>query len=256
MKLSSFKWALVTGASSGIGKEFAIELAKRGINIVAVARNREKLQETINQCNQLGVQTIEYLADLSCPENVKKMVEDLSDLKIDLLVNNAGFGLYGEFIKLELDELEKMIELNIKALTALCHFFAKKMVEKQKGGIINVASIAGHLSVPYFNVYSATKAYVYNLSISLWAELRKYKVHVMCVSPGPTDTMFFERAFKGQNFQKFRKMMKPNEVVVKALKAFEKNKVVYIPGITNKFVANFIAKLLPHKLMAKFLTTS
>ncbi len=254
MKLKEFDWALVTGASSGIGRELAVELAKRGINIVAVGRDKDRLEKTVDQCRTFKVETKACLLDLSVQENVEKLIEVAKDVNIDLLINNAGVGLYGEFARLNYEEIERMINLNIKALTRLSHFFARKMAENRRGGIINVASIAGHLPIPYFNVYAATKAYVYSFSISLWAELKKYNIHVMCVSPGPTETMFFERAFKGQVFRKFSALMKPSEVAAGALKAFEKNKVIYVPGVKNKFITHFAAKLFPHKSIAKLLT--
>ncbi len=256
MKLKDFNWALVTGASSGIGREFAIELAKRGINVVLVGRNKERLEETAYRCRQLSVETITYPIDLSNMQDVKKLIQDLDHLKIDLLVNNAGIGLYGEFTKLNLEEIEKMIELNVKALTSLSHCFARKMIQAKHGGIINIASTAAHLPIPYFNVYAATKSYVYSLSISLWAELRKYNVHVLCVSPGPTETLFFERSFKNQEFHRFGKLMNPNLVAVGALKAFEKDKAFYVPHIKNKLITQFVARLVPHRVIARLLAFS
>ncbi len=252
MNLNNFKWALVTGASSGIGREFAIELSKRGLNIIAVGRNGQSLEEVADKVKQFSdVEFLIYRADLSKQENVRTLIMDLSKYQIDLLINNAGFGLYGEFIKLELAEIEGMIELNVKTLTTLSHVFANQMVSKGLGGIINIASVAGHIPLPYFNVYAATKAYVYNFSLALWAELRKYNVHVLCVSPGPTETRFFERAFKRQDLRKFGGRMQPDEVVAGALKAFEKGAAVYIPGLKNKIITFVGKKLFPDRFIAK-----
>lgn len=252
MTLKNFRWALVTGASSGIGREFAIELSRKGLNIVAVGRDEERLKEVAKQVKQSSdVEFVVYPTDLSKQESVRTLIGDLSKYQIDLLINNAGFGLYGEFIKLELTEIQEMIELNVKTVTTLSHVFANQMVSKGSGGIINIASVAGHIPLPYFNVYAATKAYVYNFSLALWAELRKYGVHVLCVSPGPTETKFFERAFKGQELRKFGNPMRPGEVVAGAIKAFEKGEAVYVPGLKNKVVTFVGRKLLPDRFVAK-----
>lgn len=252
--LKDFKWALVTGGSSGIGKEFVLEICRRGLNVITVGRDRKRLEELVQEAKGISSSVVlTHTIDLSSPENVKALIRDVSEYEIDLLINNAGFGLYGEFIQLEPEEIEKMIEVNVKALTLLSHTFAKKMVGRKRGGIINVASIAGHIPLPYFNAYAATKAYVYNFSIALWAELRKYNVHVMCVSPGPTETRFFERAFKEQNVRTFGNLMKPKQVVLGALEAFEKNKPIYIPGFKNKLVSFVGKKLLSDKTIAKFM---
>lgn len=252
--IENFKWALVTGGSSGIGREFVLELCKRGLNVIAVGRDTKRLEELVQQVKDVSGSTVlTYAVDLSSSERVKTFIQDVSKYEVDLLVNNAGFGLYGEFIQLEQEEIEKMIEVNVKALTLLSHIFAKKMVERRRGGIINVASVAGHIPLPYFNAYAATKAYVYNFSIALWAELRKYNVHVMCVSPGPTETRFFERAFKGQNIRAFGNLMKPEQVVAGAIEAFEKKKAIYIPGFKNKLVSFVGKKLLSDKTIAKFM---
>lgn len=252
--LKDFKWALVTGGSSGIGREFVLELCRRGLNVIAVGRDTKRLEELVRQVKDVSGSTVlTYAVDLSLSERVKTFIQDVSKYEVDLLINNAGFGLYGEFIQLEQEEIEKMIEVNVKALTLLSHTFAKKMVERRLGGIINVASVAGHIPLPYFNAYAATKAYVYNFSIALWAELRKYNVHVMCVSPGPTETRFFERAFKGQNIRAFGNLMKPEQVVAGAIGAFEKKKAIYIPGFKNKLVSFVGKKLLSDKTIAKFM---
>ncbi|MEN3009347.1 SDR family oxidoreductase [Pseudothermotoga sp.] len=252
--LKDFKCALVTGGSSGIGREFALELCRRGLKVIVTGRDTKRLEELTEMAKDISDSSIlTYTVELSSTDNVKAFIQDVSKYEIDLLINNAGFGLYGEFIELDLEEIEKMIEVNIKALTMLSHAFAKKMVERKHGGIINVASVAGHIPLPYFNAYAATKAYVYNLSIALWAELKKYNVHVMCVSPGPTETRFFERAFKGQNFKTFGNLMSPTQVALGAIEAFEKRKAVYIPGFKNKFVSFIGKKLLPDRTIAKFL---
>jgi short-subunit dehydrogenase len=183
MNLKDFNWAIVTGGSSGIGREFVLELSRRGLNVIATGRNEERLKQLAHEVKEeFKTEIHTFVVDLSSPRDVERFINGVSNFEIDLLVNNAGFGLYGEFVKLDLKEIEDMIEVNVKALTTLSHHFAKQMVQRRRGGIINVSSIAGYMPVAYFNAYSATKAYVYNLSLALWAELRKYNVHVLCVS--------------------------------------------------------------------------
>ncbi|MGB9789245.1 SDR family NAD(P)-dependent oxidoreductase [Thermotoga caldifontis] len=254
MGLENFKWAVVTGGSSGIGREFVLELSKRGLNVITTGRDEKRLRELEKEVKEkFSVEIVTHVVDLSVPQNVEKFVQDVSKFEIDLLVNNAGFGLYGEFVKLELEEIVSMIEVNVKALTTLSHHFARKMVERRRGGIINVSSIAGYIPLPYFNAYAATKAYVYNLSLALWAELKKYGVHVLCVSPGPTKTRFFERAFKSQDLRTFGNLMDPKRVVTGALEAFEKRKPVYVPAFKNKLISVVTKKLLPDRLIARFM---
>jgi len=122
--------------------------------------------------------------------DIDVVIDNTSRFDIDLLVNNAGVGLYGDFVDKEYEEYENMMKLNINALTRLSHHYARLMTTKGNGGIINIASVAGFIPMPHFSVYSATKAYVYNFSMGLWAELRPHGVHVLCVAPGSTQTQF------------------------------------------------------------------
>jgi short-subunit dehydrogenase len=253
MNLKDFNWAIVTGGSSGIGREFVLELSRRGLNVIATGKNEERLKQLADEVKEeFKTEIHTFVVDLSSPRDVERFIKGVSSFEIDLLVNNAGFGLYGEFVKLDLKEIEDMIEVNVKALTTLSHHFAKQMVQRRRGGIINVSSIAGYMPVAYFNAYSATKAYVYNLSLALWAELRKYNVHVLCVSPGPTRTRFFERAFKDQNVRTFGKLMDPRQVAIGAIEAFEKKRPIYVPAFKNKLISFVAKKLLPDKLLARF----
>ncbi|AJC73824.1 short-chain dehydrogenase [Pseudothermotoga hypogea DSM 11164 = NBRC 106472] len=253
MNLKDFKWAIVTGGSSGIGREFVLELSRKGLNVIATGRNEERLKQLADEVKEeFKTEIHTFVVDLSSPQEVERFIDEVSNFEIDLLVNNAGFGLYGEFVKLDLKEMESMIEVNVKALTVLSHHFAKQMVQRRRGGIINVSSIAGYMPLAYFNAYGATKAYVYNLSLALWAELRKYNVHVLCVAPGPTRTRFFERAFKDQSFRTFGKLMDPKQVALGAIEAFEKKKPVYVPAFKNKLISFTAKKLLPDRLLARF----
>jgi len=253
VNLKDFKWAIVTGGSSGIGREFVLELSRRKLNVIATGRDEKRLKQLADEVKEkFKTQVHTFVVDLSSPQKVKRFIEEVSSFEIDLLVNNAGFGLYGEFVKLDSEEIENMIEVNVKALTVLSHHFAKQMVQRRRGGIINVSSIAGYMPLAYFNAYSATKAYVYYLSLALWAELKKYNVHVLCVAPGPTRTRFFERAFKDQSFRTFGKLMDPKQVAFGAIEAFEKRKPIYIPAFKNRLISFAAKKLLPDRLLARF----
>jgi len=252
MNLKDFKWAIVTGGSSGIGREFVLELSRKGLNVIATGRNEERLKQLADEVKEeFKTEIHTFVVDLSSPQEVERFIDEVSNFEIDLLVNNAGFGLYGEFVKLDLKEMESMIEVNVKALTVLSHHFAKQMVQRRRGGIINVSSIAGYMPLAYFNAYGATKAYVYNLSLALWAELRKYNVHVLCVAPGPTRTRFFERAFKDRSFRTFGKLMDPKQVALGAIEAFEKKKPVYVASFKNKLVSFVTRKILPDRFIAR-----
>src|SRR6266478_1397971 len=185
---------LITGASSGIGEVFARKLAARGNNLLLVARSEDKL---INLCNELGRSKsirAQYVAlDLSERDAPARLFEETQkrDLQIDFLINNAGFGSMGEFIKLDLDHELNMIDLNVRSLVELTHRFLVPMRERKSGSIINVASTAGFQAVPFMATYAATKAFVLSFSEALSEENRPLGIKVMALCPGVTSTNFF-----------------------------------------------------------------
>ncbi|OIP13392.1 MAG: hypothetical protein AUJ99_02155 [Caldisericum sp. CG2_30_36_11] len=244
--LTDYKWALVTGASSGIGEEFAYQLSKRGMNLVLVGRDKGRLDEVASRVSQLGVEAVPVAEDLT--KGLDEVIRVISERKIDidLLINSAGIGIYGDFIEKDISKPHEMIEINVKVLTDLAYIFSKKMVERGKGGIINVSSIAGLFPVPYYAVYGATKAYVYSFSLALWAELRDKNVHVLCLAPGKTKTRHSERA--GSNVG--GKKMEPAEVVRITLKSFERGDPFVLPGPMNK-IFSFIGGIFPDKLVVR-----
>lgn len=247
-RLSDYRWALVTGASSGIGREFALELARRNLNLVLVGRDvsaLSKLEEEIHSISSSKVIFIQ--ADLV--KDTFYVIENTSHLQIDLLINNAGLGLYGEFPTHQWDEYESIIDLNVKVLTQLTYHYLKEMLRVGRGGIINIASVAGFFPIPKFAVYASTKSYVYNFSLALWAELFDKNIHVLCVAPGKTRTKFFERAKMRTDYN----MMEPREVVVGALRAFEAGKPLYIPGVGNKLAYLMVRKIFSDHVVAKIL---
>jgi short-subunit dehydrogenase len=226
--------ALITGASSGIGEAFARRLAAQGRNLLLVARSEDKL---ISLCNELGrmnsIRAQHFALDLSLPESPALLFEETQkrSLVIDLLVNNAGFGAFGDFEKTDLDRQLNMIDLNVKSLVALTHLFLAPMRERKQGTIINVASTAGFQAVPYMASYSATKAFVLSLSEALWEENRPHGVTIMALCPGVTETNFFEAAHGHK--PPARASQTPEEVVDTALRGLAARKSSIVSGFAN-----------------------
>lgn len=238
------KTALITGASSGIGETFAKELAGRKTNLVLVARSAEKLHELANMCqNQYQIQADVIVQDLTVPAAKKSIFEVVlqKGLTIDLLVNNAGFGDYGNFAERSLEKQVNMIQLNITALVELTHLFLPGMQKRQSGAIINVASIGGFQPLPYMSVYGATKAFVLSFSEALWAENRDLGVKIFALCPGPTESDFFQRAEfpKSAGESSKQKLTSAEEVVRDAVEALEKNQSnVVTGGFLNHLIVN------------------
>jgi uncharacterized protein len=242
---------LITGASSGIGAAFARKLAARGRNVLLVARSEDKL---ITLCNELGRLTsirAQYVAlDLQGPEAPLQLLEETKNrgLEIEMLINNAGFGSMGDFVKLDLDRELEMIQLNIRALVELTHRFLVPMRERKSGTIINVASTAGFQAVPYMATYAATKAFVLSFSEALWDENRRHGVHVMAVCPGVTETNFFETA--GMDHPPMRIIQTPEEVVDTTLRALNRQKSTVISGWANRFTIE-AERILPRSVVTR-----
>ncbi|HYC59345.1 MAG TPA: SDR family oxidoreductase [Thermoanaerobaculia bacterium] len=189
--------ALITGASSGIGLELAKQFIQNGHDLILVAEDREGLDGAAMMLRELGegrVETIE--ADLSRPGGTRRVVHEVQRLgrEVDVLVNNAGVGVYGKFVETDLDEEVAMIYLNTIACVELTKYFAPRMSQRGSGRILMTASVASKTPIPYLSVYGATKAFVYEFSQALREELRESGVTVTALMPGPTDTNFFERA--------------------------------------------------------------
>ena len=242
---------IITGASSGIGEEFARKLAARGRNVLLVARSEEKL---ITLCNELGRSNsirAQYLAlDLSRPESPGRLFDEAEKrgLTVDMLVNNAGFGSMDEFSKLDLARELNMIDLNVRALVELTYRFLQPMLERQQGAIINVASTAGFQPVPFMATYAATKAFVLSFSEALWEENRNRGVQIMALCPGVTDTNFFEaaRGFKPPA----RVAQTPAEVVDTALRGLAQGRSHIISGWTN-FLMTQSERFVPRSLIIR-----
>jgi short-subunit dehydrogenase len=194
---------MVTGASAGLGEEFALQLAPRVRHLVLVARRAELLEKLAGRIRaefpQTGVAVM--AADLAVPEERARLVDALAEagLVADLLVNNAGLGDYGEFATAEWPRLEAMLRVNVEALTHLAHLLVPGMIRRGGGAIMNVSSLASVLPIPDFAVYAATKAYVTSFSEALRIELREHGVEVLAVCPGPVHTEFGLVARRGEN---------------------------------------------------------
>jgi len=187
-------YSIVTGASSGIGLEMAKQLAESH-HLILVSRDEGKLRQAAAAIGDVHPHAVvhAFVADLSAPEAPERVLEFTRELgvQVDVLINNAGFGLYGEHLGLDPERLDAMLQLNIHALCKLCLLFGQQMKARGGGRILNVASTAAYQPTPFFAAYGASKAFVLNFSEALAKELEDFGVTVSCLSPGPTDTAFF-----------------------------------------------------------------
>ena len=242
------KVALVTGASAGLGVEFARQLSKRGYSLVLAARRKERLEELAKELGRARAVAI----DLSKSSATAKLMADLeaNGETVDLLVNNAGFGLIGEFAELDPKREREMIDLNVGALTDLCRAAAPAMIRRKSGGIVNVASTAAFQAGPKMAVYFATKAFVLSLSEALHEELKPHGIKVSCLCPGPTRTEFGEVAGFGGNGLFDKVAMNAGQVVEEGLKGLEANRAVVVTGWVNKIGAAS-TRFAPRSLVRK-----
>lgn len=245
------KTTLITGASSGIGEVFARKLATLGHNLMLVARSEDKLATICNELGRADSIHCEYFAlDLTKPDAAAILFAETErrGMEIDFLINNAGFGSLGEFADLNLDLELQMIELNIKALVALTHYYLKPMRERGAGSIINVASTAGFQPVPYMTTYAATKAFVLSFSDALWEENRAHGIKVMALCPGVTDTNFF--AASEMERPPMRISQTPEQVVDVALKGLKKGKGHIVSGWPNYLMVE-AERLVPRSVISR-----
>ncbi|MEX1212553.1 MAG: SDR family oxidoreductase [Balneolaceae bacterium] len=245
--------ALVTGASSGIGKELAREHARRGGNLILVARRKEMLealkQELLNDYPSLTIDVLDM--DLSKPGSATRLVQHLRehDQSIDILINNAGFGVFGPFLENDWASVENMLQLNITTLTELSRLLAPAMVRRGYGRILNVASTAAFQPGPNFSTYYASKAYVLNFSEAISHELRGTGVTVTTLCPGPTESEFQERANMGSIalFDRFP-LPSSSEVAAYGYRKMLQGKRVAVHGFLNRITARLV-RLMPRALI-------
>jgi len=242
--------ALITGASAGIGQEFSLRLAERGYDLVLVARRRDRLEELAARVRaaHAGLRTdivTADLADAAAPAQVAAEVARLG-LAVDLLVNNAGFGTHGRFEEIAPEREHDEIEVNVASLVALTHAFLSGMIERRRGGVINVASTAAFQPVPYMAVYAATKAFVRSFSEALHEEVHARGVRVLALCPGPTATEFFDTAVAKPRGP----IRTVRDVVTTGLRAYDAGAAVAIDGANNQLLIAS-SNLIPRRWATK-----
>ena len=242
------RWALVTGASSGIGAEFARQLAARGMHLVLTARREERLQELAEELHRRHAARCEIiLADLAEPDGPRQLWDAVQqrDIEVHILVNNAGFTHVGEIDSVPLERLLQLVRVNVAAVTELTYRALPGMLQRGSGAVFNVSSLVGFQPVAYMATYAASKAYILHFSESLWAEARRRGVHVMAVCPGTTRTELFDIAGIPGWLQK-RRSQTPEQVVKAALRSFRKRQPVCIPGARN-WLLTLLSRFLPRR---------
>lgn len=249
--------ALVTGATGGLGRAFAAGLADRGFNLILTARREAELKQLAKDlCERYGSRVIVMPADLGNPTDRVRLLEELAGYRVDLLLNNAGFGDLAEVVDADPTRLSQMIEVNCQALVELTAAVLPEMNERGRGTIINVASTAAFQPIPSLAVYAATKSFVTSFTQALAAECRPHGIRVLAICPGPTETGFFEAAGDSDAMSMRRT---PEQVVATTFKALDRStKSVVIDGLVNRSIA-WTASLMPKQIVLplarKFLQT-
>jgi len=252
-KMNSRETVLITGASSGIGLELAKCFAADGSRLILVARNKDALEKLAEELRQKHkIETIVLPADLSLPEAPKQIFDSLAAQKIsvDVLVNNAGFGLHGKFLEMSLSRQLEIIKVNVNALVELTGLFLPGLVERRAGGIFNVGSVAGFVPGPGLAIYYATKAFVQSFSEALSEELAGTGVSVTVLCPGPTETNF-SAVSRGEKVRVVQtKKMSAEEVARTGYAAFRNKKVISVPGLQNKAMI-LAARIAPRSMVRR-----
>jgi short-subunit dehydrogenase len=248
---------LVTGASSGIGLELARCFAADKSDLILVARSTVALEKLASELREeFSVQVHVLTADLSKPESSQQIFDELKGrgLAVDVLVNNAGYGLHGEFQNLPLRRQTDMIQVNVAALVELTGLFLPAMIQRKRGGILNVGSVAGYFPGPRMAVYFATKGFVRSFSDGLIEDLRGTGVTVTNLAPGPTATNFSAVA-RGHYKRSIKSpiMMSATTVAQSGYQGFRRGKAVVIPGASNWMLSHVVAKFLPRALIRRFI---
>jgi uncharacterized protein len=253
------KWALVTGASSGFGVEFATLLAERSANLILAARRTEpmvKLAEQLRQKHRVSV-VVEGI-DLSVPGAAAELKTrlDKQGIAVDVLVNNAGFGLFGEFVRQPIQNVLGMLQLNMLAVTELTHVFAVEMVKRRTGHILLVASSLGYEPTPGYAAYGASKGFVLLLGEALHAELKPHGVNVTVLSPGPVSTAFGHVSGQKDTAVIRLLMMAPGPVARTGIAAMLRHRSSVIAGVLNKLIVfsfRFTPRLIQGRIMQRAL---
>lgn len=254
-------FALITGGSKGIGKEIALELAKRKYNLLLVARSESELETTAKEISErYEVNVFTFPCDLSEKGAARKVLEWVESNKypIEILVNNAGYGIWGYFEKLSLEEQMKMLQVNNAVLVELTYLFIPILSNSNKSYILNVASTAAYQAVPALSLYAASKAFVLLFTRGLRHELKRKNISVSCLSPGATSTNFTNRAgMQAMEALAEKFSMKADAVAKIAVKGLFKGKAEIIPGFSNWFsvkAIDFLPKSLIENIAASLYT--
>ncbi|MFM8744458.1 MAG: SDR family NAD(P)-dependent oxidoreductase [Cytophagales bacterium] len=249
------KFALITGASGGIGLCIARELAKRKNNLLLVARSGEKLKTICDELEKEFAIKADYLSvDLSNPLAIQTVLEWLhtKSYAVNTLVNNAGYGLWGRVDATPVDQLNNMMQLNMNAVVNMCHAMLPELKKQPKAYVMNIASTAAYQAVPTLATYAASKAFVVLFTRGLRRELKDSNISVTCVSPGATTTNFIDRAGMEAMKQRAEKFsMSPEAVASIAVNGMLKGKAEILPGFTNWFsvqLTYFVPKFIPEKI--------
>lgn len=244
------KWALVTGASSGLGLEFADLLAAQKVNLVLAARRRESMEKLASDLrSKYGVDVLVEAINLAAPSAASRLKSSLDarSVTIDILVNNAGFGLHGDFLNTPIEQTANMIQLNITTLTELTYLFGRDMAQRRSGHILLIASLLAFQAVPSYAAYAATKAYVLAFGEALHDELRPQGVVVTSLCPGHTATGFDAAAGAAASGVLRLLTMKPRPVATSGIRALMQGKATVIAGVMNKMAA-FSNRLTPRSM--------
>ena len=244
--------ALVTGASSGIGLQYATELARQGHNLLLVSNQEEGIKETAQTLNKsYGITATGLYRDLSQPNAAEELFAYCQEIgwQTDILINNAGVFFFNEYAKTDIRRIELMLDLHVKTVSKMCRLFGEEMKKRKFGYILNMSSMSAWMAMPGISVYNATKAYILNFSKSLWYELMPHNVSVTAVCPGAVDTSLYGLSDYWRKIAvSIGVSMRPEVLARKALKKMMKKKKEYIPGWMNHFFI-FLVKHLPDWLV-------
>ena len=255
-KLTGRGTALVTGASSGIGKAYATWIASKGYDLVITGRREdllEKVADDLKDRYHVSVKTI--IAELSDDKDLKALLKTAAGMKdIVFLVNNAGYSSGEEFWKSQLDQHLKMLNVHVVATLKLTYAVLPQMISNRRGTIINVSSLGAFTPAPGNTIYSGTKLFLNTFTESLYMEVKKYGIKLQCICPGYTYTDFHHRQHMSDNpgTKKILKWMEPETVVEKSMKALDRNLIIYIPGWMNHVLID-ISRVIPRKVYYKIM---
>jgi hypothetical protein len=243
------KWALVTGASSGIGVALARELARQGAKLILTARRKDRLESLAAEFAAQNVETRIVVADLNDPAAPQQIYDATRDLAVDILVNNAGLGQYGAFHLNDPEQEFSMVRVNCEAVVRMSRLFLPRMVERRRGWVLVVASTASFQPVPYLSTYAATKVFDRFFALGLAEEVAQYGIKVTAVCPGTTESEFFE--VSGASVFRTRNLQSAEQVARLGLAALARDQRTILPKPSNRLTA-FLVRFLPVGLITRF----